>query len=83
MNFFQYENSWQQKWVFSGIVNDTQGVVNIPWKETNFGAGSEQPGGRRLTILSANFSDLLSFNTITRRFHTHQQSQKHSMRDIT
>jgi len=45
------------------------------------GAGPEQPGGCKLTILSANLTDLLSLNTITRRFLTRQELQKRCMRD--
>jgi len=38
--------------------------------------------GCKLTILSANLSNLLSLNTITRRFLTRQELQKRCMRNV-
>jgi len=72
----------QRKEVLSGIVDNTRGVEYTLWKGMNVGDGPEQPGGCKLTILSANLRDLLSLNTITRRFLTREELQKHCMREV-
>jgi len=41
VNFFQHENSGQPKGVFSGIVDDMQGVEYTLQKGTIVGAGPE------------------------------------------
>jgi len=80
VNFFQHENSGERKGVFSGIVDDTRGVEYSLLKGTKVGAGLEQSG---VGISSRYMRDLLTLNTITRRFLTRQELQKHCMRDIT
>ena len=78
VNFFQHEISGQRKGVFTGIVDDTRRVEYLLETGMKVGAGPEQSG---VGISSANLRDLLSLNSITRRFLTCQELQKHFIRD--
>jgi len=82
VNLFQYELSVEWKGVFSDIVDDKQGVEYTLYNGMKVGVGPEQPVGCKLTILSANLRDVLSLITITRRFLTRQELQKHCICDV-
>jgi len=79
VTYFRHYKSGQQKGLFAGIVDNTQGVKYSLQKGMKVGAGPEQSG---VGISSANLRDLLSLNTITRRFLIRQELHKHCIWDV-
>jgi hypothetical protein len=62
VNIFGHENSGQRNGVFSGIVDDMEGVKYLLKKGMKVGAGPEQSG---VGISSRYLRDVLSLTTIT------------------